>query len=328
MHLALSGEARLEQPETDAHRLFLADGLLKAGVDPEAILKALDLGASALELLNRYSPDQPRVPAGSGRTSGQWAPSDGSAPTGAESPPGHPHAAHGARPAAHQHRSNTKPAATARHPSVPAVGPTHANAPSRSGAGATAAAAALAIARPAAVGLDLGAMTQRGLSAVATFLAGTTEISGAAAATGAVTFAGVLFVPSTGPTGKWVNVPGPGNVSYFHNPDETGITFRYTTADGVRREWRAGLKEGPNGGGYRGPDGRIIARWVKTGAKIGLVVSTAALLGADSDEGKLCPAPVKDNGGELGSGLRGLRQSAVQPRQSHAVRDGLPVPRS
>jgi len=69
MHLALSGLSRLVRPGADAHRLFLADGLLKAGINPSAVL-------AALEPLTKYDPDQPRVPAGSGRTSGEWTSGD------------------------------------------------------------------------------------------------------------------------------------------------------------------------------------------------------------------------------------------------------------
>jgi hypothetical protein len=70
MHLALSRVDRLEQPEADAHRLFLADGLLKDGIKADAIIGAIEAGGPAFERL--YNPNQPRVPAGSGRPSGQW----------------------------------------------------------------------------------------------------------------------------------------------------------------------------------------------------------------------------------------------------------------
>jgi hypothetical protein len=76
MHLALSGLAQLQRPEADAYRPFLADGLLKAGFDAEAIIDAIEAGDSALSRVRKYSPDQPRVPAGSGRTSGQWTSTD------------------------------------------------------------------------------------------------------------------------------------------------------------------------------------------------------------------------------------------------------------
>jgi len=78
MHLALSGLHRLERPDADAHRLFLAEGLLEAGVEPAAIIAAIDRGGNALIRLQKYDPDQPRVPAGSGRTSGEWTSTNGS----------------------------------------------------------------------------------------------------------------------------------------------------------------------------------------------------------------------------------------------------------
>ena len=70
MHLALSGLGRLRWPEADARRLFFADTLLDAGVAADDLLKALT-AAPIADSLARYSPDQPRVPAGSGRASGQ-----------------------------------------------------------------------------------------------------------------------------------------------------------------------------------------------------------------------------------------------------------------
>lgn len=85
MHLALSGLGRLERPSADAHRLFLADRLLDDGVGAETIIKALDLNVSTSEGVSKYSPDQPRVPAGSGRASGQWAPA-GASPTNPSAP--------------------------------------------------------------------------------------------------------------------------------------------------------------------------------------------------------------------------------------------------
>ena len=47
MHLALSGLGRLERPRADAHRLFLADGLLKSGLEADAIIAAIDAGGCA-----------------------------------------------------------------------------------------------------------------------------------------------------------------------------------------------------------------------------------------------------------------------------------------
>jgi hypothetical protein len=79
-HLALTGLPGLANPKEDARRLFMADGLMKAGVAPAVIVEALGLGRAPLDDLERgYNPDQPRVPAGNGRESGQWT--SGNAPS-------------------------------------------------------------------------------------------------------------------------------------------------------------------------------------------------------------------------------------------------------
>jgi hypothetical protein len=79
MHLALSRIDRLDRPEADAHRMFLADGLLKDGVGADAVIASVEAGEPAFNRLGKYDPDQPRVPAGSGSTSGEWTSSDGNA---------------------------------------------------------------------------------------------------------------------------------------------------------------------------------------------------------------------------------------------------------
>jgi hypothetical protein len=71
MHLVLSGLDRLQQPQRDSHRLFLAEALLGEGVSADTILAVVETGD-----LQKFDPDQPRVPAGSGRTSGQWTNGD------------------------------------------------------------------------------------------------------------------------------------------------------------------------------------------------------------------------------------------------------------
>ncbi len=61
-------------PLTDdqAFALFAADELLKSGLSPHALMKGLGFDPAALDTLEKYSADQPRVPAGNGRASGQW----------------------------------------------------------------------------------------------------------------------------------------------------------------------------------------------------------------------------------------------------------------
>lgn len=86
MHLALSGLDRLARPELDAYRLFLADGLLRAGLKSSALIAAIEAGDAALGGVQKYSPDQPRVPAGSGRTSGEWTSTDDLSPSAPRQP--------------------------------------------------------------------------------------------------------------------------------------------------------------------------------------------------------------------------------------------------
>ncbi len=73
MHLALAPLPRLPDPSDAARRLFIADGLLDEGVSPRDIWTVLDFDPAPLDALEKeYNPNQPRVPAGSGRPSGEW----------------------------------------------------------------------------------------------------------------------------------------------------------------------------------------------------------------------------------------------------------------
>ncbi len=77
VHLALAGLPKLQPPAEAAWRLSAADELMKRGMAPSALLEAVGLGPTPRETLDRaYNPDQPRVPAGSGRPSGQWTSGD------------------------------------------------------------------------------------------------------------------------------------------------------------------------------------------------------------------------------------------------------------
>jgi hypothetical protein len=93
VHIALSGPAKLSNPKEDAQRLFMADELMKAGVEPSTIVTGLGLGPPSLhKALRKYSADQPRVPAGN-RDGGQWMREDGSG-DGAAASSTKPKAAH------------------------------------------------------------------------------------------------------------------------------------------------------------------------------------------------------------------------------------------
>ncbi len=74
VHLALTRLNRLSQPRQAARRLFMAEVLMEAGARPDMIVSALGLAPTAPEQAAKfYNPNQPRVPAGNGRISGQWA---------------------------------------------------------------------------------------------------------------------------------------------------------------------------------------------------------------------------------------------------------------
>lgn len=73
IHLAHSRLPQLQDSYEAARRLFLAEGFLDAGGNPRGVLKALNLDAAHINAIEKvYNPAEPRVPAGSGRTSGQW----------------------------------------------------------------------------------------------------------------------------------------------------------------------------------------------------------------------------------------------------------------
>ncbi len=73
IHLALTGLNAMPAPREGACLLFAADELLKRGASPRAIFEALGIERPFIDALEKlYDPAQPRVPMGSGETSGQW----------------------------------------------------------------------------------------------------------------------------------------------------------------------------------------------------------------------------------------------------------------
>ena len=69
IHLAFTGLPKLENTN-DAYRLYLAGALLDDGLPPREMLAGLGLDRT-MRQLDKFDPDQPRVPAGIGRESGQ-----------------------------------------------------------------------------------------------------------------------------------------------------------------------------------------------------------------------------------------------------------------
>ncbi|HUO93703.1 MAG TPA: hypothetical protein VMU22_12310 [Rhizomicrobium sp.] len=72
MHIALAKLPKISDPIEAARRLFIADGLIGAGVTPCDIWELLEFDPSVLRSLSKYDQDEPRVPAGSGKPSGEW----------------------------------------------------------------------------------------------------------------------------------------------------------------------------------------------------------------------------------------------------------------
>jgi hypothetical protein len=76
IHLAQSGLGKLDAQA--AYRLSLAAELIDAGIAPSELARKLGLGPFQLDI-RKYDENQPRVPAGSGRASGQWTSGDAAA---------------------------------------------------------------------------------------------------------------------------------------------------------------------------------------------------------------------------------------------------------
>lgn len=73
IHLAHSGLHAPSDVRTAAYRLFIADNAIEAGIRPRVIFEGLKIGSSCVDAVDKtYNPAEPRVPAGSGRTSGEW----------------------------------------------------------------------------------------------------------------------------------------------------------------------------------------------------------------------------------------------------------------
>lgn len=72
IHLAQTGLHPLHDARAAAHRLLLADAAMCAGASFRDVLKALRLDVRYIDAVDKYGPDQPRVPKGSGRISGEW----------------------------------------------------------------------------------------------------------------------------------------------------------------------------------------------------------------------------------------------------------------
>jgi hypothetical protein len=73
IHLAHARLGELPYPHAAAQRLVIVDAFLKAGGSPRTVFKGLKLDAPYIDALEKdYNPEEPRVPPGSGKPSGEW----------------------------------------------------------------------------------------------------------------------------------------------------------------------------------------------------------------------------------------------------------------
>ena len=79
IHLAHTGLRELADPYDAAQRLFIIEAFMKLGTSSRAGFEAFHFGAAYINAVEKFfNPDEPRVPAGSGRTSGEWTRDSGS----------------------------------------------------------------------------------------------------------------------------------------------------------------------------------------------------------------------------------------------------------
>lgn len=85
VHLTHAGLTPPQDLRSGAYRLEMACCAMRCGASPRAVFRALHLNARYIEAVEKaYNPAEPRVSAGSGRTSGEWT--SGGAAT-AKAPP-------------------------------------------------------------------------------------------------------------------------------------------------------------------------------------------------------------------------------------------------
>ncbi|MGO9675188.1 MAG: hypothetical protein ACLPSF_13650 [Methylocella sp.] len=259
--------------EEQAFRLFLADRLMASGFSPRELCK--ELGFALPAGLKKYSPDQPRVPAGNGRASGRF----GSAGGGSTSASGS-----GAGGGSYLSYAGEPAPDRAFAPPLPA---------------APAAAAGAAATDVAAEGTILGPLSADALAGLGAVAAGFT---------GALAALGLIFIPS--PNGGLFSqgaVPGERGLNYQINHDEG--TLRITRADRIvvtahlgqdglfRDETGRPIARAAGGSVVIDPDAMRAAAKAKGGEAGGVKTGAEAATEAKREEPKLCPAPVDDQAG-------------------------------
>ena len=264
--------------------------------DGVGLFAARTLQATGLPAgLKKYSPDQPRVPAGNGRASGRFGSTGGSAGARSDS------SGRSAESSSYLSYADEPAAEEARAPSPPGAPTAGEAAVAEAVAGDGAAAGIEATADTAVEGTILGPLSADALAGLGAVAAG---FAGAAAAFG------LIFIPS--PNGGLFSqgaVPGERELSYQINHDEgllritrngpAGgvVVAAHLGADGLYRdETGAPIARAAGGSVVIDPDA-MRAVVVRNGDAAGVETGVEAATEARREEPKLCPAPEPDKAG-------------------------------
>jgi len=245
IRLAFARLPRLED-RASLYRLLYAEDLLEQGLAPRVLLRAMGFDSKGSGLA-KYDPGQPRVPAGSGRPSGQWTSGDAGAAD--------------AKPAIVSRPADSKPATVSRPASI----------------------ATPAAASSASVAGELGTLAE-GLFAKpdnVRFLAGLTRLGSlvaeAAPAVAAATVLGTIFVPVQ--KNPFVEGPIPGDSGLRYSLDNDEGVLRFLDAQSGTEV--AVARRGRDGIFFEAETGVPVARMVG-----GTVVFDAAMLANEAEDSR------------------------------------------
>ncbi|HLH12050.1 MAG TPA: hypothetical protein VKV77_09255 [Methylovirgula sp.] len=279
LRLAFARLPRLES-EMDAWRLHLAGALLDGGFSPRRLLRELGYGD-----LTKYDPDEPRVPAGHGRASGEWG-SGGGSPSSERRAPSRDSSQRTSSRASGQ---SARPTQTVRPSSSEPV--------SIQSASAVLSADALTgdaveIGGESAGGF-LGDVSAAALASLRTLAL---RFSGPAA------FFGAIFIPTNRSLISEGTLPGAPNVRYRIDRDTGMLDLTTVGRDGEEVTARAQFRNGVYVDTRTGkPVGRVLGRtfYIDRAAAAAALAAAGAKTAIESkDDGpKLCPAPEPDRPG-------------------------------
>jgi len=198
IHLSHAKLPASRDAQASACRLLAAERAMIAGVAPQIVLQALRDRNPDGDLVRKFDPSEPRVPAGSGPTSGEWTDSDGTSGNGATIV---------TDGEGTTEQGTQGPSFLGRMPSPP----------------------------PASFMSALDAAQVAELGAYASRILGLAPVSAAAAAAAAVF--GLLFVPSPNNVSAEGEVPEIPGLRYAWNRDQTLLHLTYDRGGEAQRTY-------------------------------------------------------------------------------------------